>query len=160
MAQSEEVAAVKDAITASAKTATKTAVELAEFKARFINSFSQLAQVDDVNGVRDSLEEMMANVPSPGDLVDIKLGLQDILVKTAQRCDVGELNGAVARMGQEVARREDLEHFQNIAIDVFSKVVKTNDLLEVKVLLGDIQKAITSMNFASEVQKLCLDNTA
>ncbi|CUS12404.1 unnamed protein product [Tuber aestivum] len=160
MAQSEEVAAVKDAITASAKTATKTAVELAEFKARFINSFSQLAQVDDVNGVRDSLEEMMANVPSPRDLVDIRSGLQDILVKTAQRCDIGELSGAVARMGQEVARREDLEHFQNIAIDVFSKVVKSNDLLEVKVLLGDIQKAITSMNFASEVQKLCLDNTA
>ncbi|PWW74217.1 hypothetical protein C7212DRAFT_283232 [Tuber magnatum] len=158
-AQSEEVAAVKDAITTSAMTATKAVVELAEFKA-FINSFGKLAQADDVNGVRDSLEEMMANVPSPGDLVDIKLGLQDILVRTAQRCDVSELNGTVVRMGQEVARREDLEHFQNIAIDVFSKVVKSNDLLEVKVLLGDVQKAIASMNFASEVQKLCLDNTA
>jgi len=151
-AQSEEVAAMKDTITASAKAAVKTVAELAEFKATFINSFSQLAQVGDVNAVRDSLEEMMANVPSPG-LVDIKLGLQDILVKTAQRGDVGELSGAVARMGQEVARREDLEHFQNIAIDVFSKVVKSNDLLEVKVLLSDIQKAVAGVNFAS-------DNTA
>ena len=159
-AQSEEVATVKDTITASTKAAAKTAVELAELKATFINSFNQLAQVDDVNAARDSLEEMMANAPSPGDLVDIKLELQDIFVKTAQRGDVNELSGIVARMGQEVARREDLEHFQNIAIDVFSKVVKSNDLLEVKVLLSDIQKAVAGMNFTSEVQKLCLDNTA
>ncbi|RPA97677.1 hypothetical protein L873DRAFT_1790829 [Choiromyces venosus 120613-1] len=147
-AQSEEVAIVKNVITSSANTVTKSAAELVEFKATFINSFSQLAQVDDVNGVRDSLA---------GDLVDIKLGLQEILV---QKDDVSELNGSVAKMGQEIARREDLEHFQNIAIDVFSKVVKSNDLLEVKALLGDIQKAIAGMNFASEVQKLCLDNTA
>ncbi|KAG0129987.1 hypothetical protein HOY82DRAFT_392194 [Tuber indicum] len=153
-AQSEEVAAMKDGIATSARTTTKAVVEMAEFKATFINSFSRLAQVDDVNGVRDSLEEMMADALSPSDLVDIKLGLQDILAKmTAQRGDVGELSGVVAR-------REDLEHFQNIAIDVFSKVVKSNDLLEVKVLLGDIREAIAGMNFASEVQKLCLDNTA
>ncbi|KAG0639740.1 hypothetical protein HOY80DRAFT_66938 [Tuber brumale] len=158
-AQSEEVAAVKDDIATTARTTTKAVAELAEFKATIINSFSRLAQVGDVNGVRDSLDEMMANALSSSDLVDIKLGLQDILAKTAQRGDVSELNGTVARMGQEVARREDLEHFQNIAIDVFSRVVKSNDLLEVGVLLGDIREAIAGMNFASEVQKLCLDNT-
>lgn len=170
-AQSEDVAALRDAVRASTQDAANNAQELGEFRAMFVNSFSKLAQVQDVNALRETLEEMFPNIPSSGDLVDVKLGLQEILVKTSQtaqavqtaqtiqRGDVGELHAAVTRLAQIVARGEDLDHFQNVAIEAFSKLVKPNDLIELKATLSEIQRSVADVNFGSEVRKLGLDNT-
>lgn len=151
-ARADEIDLTKLEILAAIKRTAKS-TDMEDLKTSFARSVSKMAQVEDIASIRESMEE----VAQTSDIVGMKLELRDALINTAQKSDLEDIRNSIL---SQATHKDDLEHLQNITIESFSKVVKTNDIVELKNTLSEIIRTIHTTDIRGDVQQLSRDNDA